>query len=306
MHNRAPGGYVLLIVLLLLALAAVALAGACRLTLRRSAAATAAAADLQFRWGSVTAQYTLLSNAANVIDLAEGTGPPLATVHGAFDLGDVRFDVDLCDEQARANVNGLLAWRSRTAAETAIRDLARAGGSRLAPRLPAVASNAPLHAPSTDVDDHPAEEPGVRPPPVVGSLAELFPTAGWDDLRPTATSLSGNLTCYGDGKVNLRRATVTVLSAALTVREGPSPTPIQVLQLAQIGRSAAASLNVADALARVGIPSDVSLKLQGRLTDGSDTQSVWIVARGARRTWRTWAVRDGTDADHPRTFTGAW
>ena len=50
----------------------------------------------------------------------------------------------------------------------------------------------------------------------------------------------------------------------------------------------------------------MALKLQGRLTDGSDTQAVWIVARDGRRTWRTWAVRDGTDPGRPRTFTGAW
>ena len=37
--------------------------------------------------------------------------PPVATLHETVLLGDVRFDVRLCDDQARANVNGLLAWR---------------------------------------------------------------------------------------------------------------------------------------------------------------------------------------------------
>ena len=302
-------GYVLLIVLLLLALAAVALAGVCRLTLRRSTAATLALADLQHRWGSVTTQYTLLSNAANVIDRAEGNGPPLPTLHGSFTLGAVRFDVDLCDDQSRANVNALLAWRGPTVAQGMIRDLARAGGSRLAPRLPAAATNKkPLHALSVTADEDapPDDVPTDRVPPAFGSLTEVFPAATWDDLRPSPASLSSNLTCYGDGKVNLRRASVAVLSAALSTGDTSSLTPPQVNALARIGRAAGNTLDVANALAQTGATAAAVLKLQGRLVDGSNTQSVWIEAHDGRRTWRTWAARDTTDADHPRTFTGAW
>jgi hypothetical protein len=302
-------GYVLLIVLLLLTLAAVSLAGVCRLTLRRSAAATAALADLQHRWGSVSAQYTLLSDAENVLEraeVAEGPGgPPVATLHGSFDLGRVRFDVDLCDDQARANVNGLLAWRGRAAAEALIRDLARAGGGHLVPHLPASATAAargPLHSISTTPDaDAPLDEPATdRVPPVFGSLTEVFPGAGWDDLQPSA--LGAALTCYGDGKVNLRRATVPVLSAACA----PLLSAAQIGALSRAGRFAGNTLDVGNALSAVGADAATVLTLQGRLSDGSYTQSVWITAHDGGRTWRTWAVRDGGDPDHPRTFTGAW
>ena len=308
MYVRGSRGYVLLLVLLLLTLAAVSLAGACRLTLRRSAAATVAVADLQQRWGSVTAQYTLLSDAANVLDraeVAEGAGgPPVATLHGSFDLGRVRFDVDLCDEQARANVNGLLAWRGRAAAEGLIRDLARAGGRHLTPHVPASAVGAatPLHAISTTPDDEtPPDEPVTeRVPPVFGSLTEVFPDAGWDDLQPTALGVA--LTCHGDGKVNLRRASVPVVAAAC----GPLLSPRQVAALSRAGRFAGDTFDVGNALAAVGADVATTLAVRGRLTDGSYTQSAWITAHDGGRTWRTWAVRDGTDADHPRTFTGAW
>ena len=291
-------GYVLLMVLLLLALAAVALAGICRTTLRRSTAAAVAMADLQHRWGAVTAQYTLLDDAANVLDRAEGSGgPPLVTLHATFDLGRVRFDVDLCDEQAKANVNGLLAWRPQQAAAL-VAGLAKAGGGRLAPRLPAVAK--PLHAISTSTDDAPPTDTG-RPPPVVGSLTDVFPGAGWADLWPSAAgNVSANLTAFGDGRVNPRRASAAVLSAVCGLT-GP-----QAAELSRLGRAAGNTFDAAGAAAAVGATADVAAVAGGRVVDGSFTQSVWVVATDGRRTWRTWAVRDGTDGEHPRTFAGQW
>ncbi len=235
MYARAsPRGYVLLLVLLVLAVAGVALAATCRATLRRSAAATAAGADVQQRWGSVSAQYTVLSDAENVLEraeVAEGPGgPPVATLHAAFDLGTVRFDVDVCDEQARANVNALLAWRGRTAAGGLVRDLARAAGGHRAPRLPAAAAAAgPLHAISATPDAEPDELPTGRVPPVLGSLSDVFPGAAWDELRPPG--LAGVLTVHGDGKVNPRRASVAALSAAC----GPLLSPPQVAALSRAG-----------------------------------------------------------------------
>jgi hypothetical protein len=311
--RRSNGGYVLLFVLLLLALAGVALAGLCRATLRQSAAARMAAADLQHRWGAVTAQYTLLDNAANVLERAElPGGPPVATLHGSFELGPVRFDVDLCDEQARANVNGLLAWRGRTAAEAAIRDLARAGGGRLAPRVPAAAvGRKPPHAISTTPDDAGAPDDAQatdRVPPTFGCLTEVFPGATWDDLRPSsANSISRLLTCYGDGKLNVRRADPAVLSAACgPTADAAGLTPAQVADLSRRGRSAGNTFDVAAALAATGAAPDATAAVQGRLIDGSFTQSVWVEAHQDRQTWRTWAVRDATDGEHPRTFTGQW
>ncbi len=309
-RTRVRRGYVLLIVLLLLAIAGVGLAAACRTTLGRSAAASAALADLQHRWGTVSTQYTLLSNADNVLDLAEvaaGPGtPPVATLRGSFDLGAVRFDVALCDEAARANANALLAWRGRTTATGLLRDLAHAGGSRLAPHLPqAAAAAGPHHAISTtpDADDVPDDVPAGRVPPTFGTLAEVFPGAGWDDLCPLSPgSVAVNLTCWGDGRVNPRRASAAVLSAAC----GPLLSPPQVAALSRAGRSAGATFDVPAALAAVGVGPVDALTLSARLADGSRTQSVWVVAHDGRRAWRSWAVTDASDADHRRTFTGAW
>ncbi len=292
--------------LLVLAVAGVALAATCRTTLRRSAAATAAVADLQQRWGSVSVQYTVLSDAGNVLEraeVAEGPGgPPVATLHAAIDLGRVRFDVDVCDDQARANVNGLLAWRGRTAAEGLVRDLARAAGGHRGPHLPAVSSAKPLHALSTtpDADAEPDEPTTDRVPPVLGSLSDVYPGATWDELRPPG--LAAVLTVHGDGKVNPRRASVAVLSAAC----GPLLSPPQVAALSRAARLAGNTFDIPGTLAAAGAKTDAVLRVQSRLVDGSFTQSVWIEARSNGRVWRTWAARDDTDADHPRTFAAAW
>ena len=299
--TRGRRGYVLLLVLLLLALASVALATACRSTLRRSSAATAAAADLQHRWGATSAQYTLLDNAANVLDLADPPGgPPAVTLHGSLTLGGLRFDVDMSDEQAKANVNGLLAWHGHTAAEGIVRDLARSTGGRLAPRLPA----GPRRARSVPTDaDEPTDDAGDRVTPIVGCLTDAFPGAGWADLVPSSPgSLSRSLTCYGDGKVNVRRASVAVLSAAC----GPALSPAQVSSLSRRARSAGPTFDVAAAVAATGASPAAAAGVVGRLIDGSFTQSVWVTATDGRRVWRSWAVRDATDGERPRTVTGQW
>ena len=298
----------LLIVLLLLAIAGVSLAAACRATLRQSAAASAAVADLQQRWGSVTAQYAVLDNAANVLDLADAPGRPAVTLRSTFDLGRLRFDVELSDEQAKANVNGLLAWRGRAAAEGAIRDLARSAGAAVAPRLPGAAEGPrrPHAIVPTDADDEPAEPEAERVPPTFGRLTEVFPAAAWDDLRP-AGGVGRWLTCAGDGRVNVRRAPVAVLSAACAgTSTTPGLTPAQAARLAARARDAGPSFDVAAALAGVGAAPAAAMALQARLCDGSFAQSAWVTATDGRRTWRSWAVRDSTDAEHPRTVTGQW
>src|SRR5205823_10902814 len=107
-----------------------------------------------------------------------------------------------------------------------------------------------------------------------------------------------DLTCWGDGKLNFRRASAAALQAGCA----PLLTTPQVARLVQI-RSASPDVKQDQLLAQIDASEAAAVKLSERLTDESSCHGLWVVAHGPRRDWYQFSVRDATDPDNVRTFT---
>src|SRR5688572_8165645 len=127
--RRRRRGYVLVMTLALLVLCATMLVTVSHAALRHASAARAARDELQRRWGAVSCREAVLPNAEVILATAEATRrrpvPVLATV---VRLGGHEFELVVSDEQAKANVNAVLANADLTRAETRIRNALAGSG----------------------------------------------------------------------------------------------------------------------------------------------------------------------------------
>lgn len=316
MRRRPPDqhrGYVLLLTLLLLAVAAAALAGVCRASLQKAVQAGRAQDDLQRRWTVVSCRAALLPKADAVLaagaDLqAGGGGGDAVPVDGAvtLELGGQPVTLLFGDEQAKANVNLLYAVGGRAGAERAVRQIAQAVGStsrvELSPMLleseAGPGAEMPLGAKDADPDADDAEaEPAdeqfadLEVAPVFEGWGQVFPRAGPGELirrRGSALpSVAGSLTCWGDGLLNVRRASREVLLAATD----------RVLRPADVTKLLAArakdtDFDVWETLEASNLSEGRLADAQRLLTDESSCYSLWIVTRAGGREWYHLAVAD--------------
>lgn len=307
-------GYILLVTLVLLALVSLSLVGITRLSLARAAAAQRAGRDLQRRWGTLSLCRAALEDAEATL-AAEGDkgGRPVVSVVREKRLGGIAFQLLIGDEQAKANANALLAARpgpsARGDAERALREL---------------------------VAGSPAASRSLRLRPVpggelagIGSPSQVFddfdPAAFLPDLGAGGASLAGDgggsaadaVTCWGDGRLNVWRATGPTLRAVAS----PPLTAAQVRKLVEARdamldgwrRDSAKGHGEGDdersapppppptlaaLLGRLDMTDRQRNGVARRLRDGSACHGVWVVARAGPQVWYTLAVReDSPDAD---------
>jgi hypothetical protein len=305
---RQRRGYILLTVLLLLMLASVVMASFCRIAIARSLEASAANDELQRRWGTLSCRDALLPRAENLLEEQESTALPVEHLHTDFNLGREQFSVDICDEQAKVNVNALYALQGKDRAERSILNLVRASGGDLKPRLRLTADKdlKPKSAPPTDALN-PDEAADTAPPPqispIFGSWSEVFPDATTADLFPSQPgNVTTNLTCWGNGSLNLRRASI----ASITAMCSPTLSPQQIAQLLVLRGRLGDSASVDQLLAEAHIGTTESFAVSQKLTLASATQSLWIVSRDHSETQRRLFVRDASNSDDIRSFSAQW
>src|SRR5690349_6208254 len=108
--------------LVLIAITGLLLAGLARRSMQLALDAAEAQQELQRRWGGITCQRyafkhadRLLSEPAVAID-DQNALPPTRLKYASFqlELGGVRFDLLLADENAKANLNTIYERRDRT------------------------------------------------------------------------------------------------------------------------------------------------------------------------------------------------
>lgn len=190
-------GFVLLTVLVVLALTALVLAGIARHSLRLVLDAQAGRRRLQARWAVTSLREGVLPRASELLDRAadgidsagEGNERPPARLAGSVELDGVRYDLLLADDQAKINLNVLLRERDRDAVGRLVR-------ARRTGRAPPVRLR-PLEAPR--------QATGL---PAFGSWGQVFalervPAA---EAAERLAASTGELTCWGTGRLNLRRA----------------------------------------------------------------------------------------------------
>src|SRR5688500_14340245 len=128
--RRRRRGYVLVMTLGLLVLCATMLVTVSHAALRHASTARAARDELQRRWGAVSCREAVLPNAEVILARAEAARrkpvPVLLTT--TIRLGGHEFELVVSDEQAKANVNAVLANADVTRAETRIRNALAGSG----------------------------------------------------------------------------------------------------------------------------------------------------------------------------------
>ena len=297
-------GYILLTVLLLLMLAAVAMASFCRLAIQQSLQASTADNELQRRWGTISCRDVLLLNAENILETDETSLVPITRVHADFLLGDEKFSVDICDEQSKANVNALFAINGKDRAEQSVAMLTKSAGNSWKPRLRAL-DEANVRSPSKSkpADDNAESQSTGQFLTVFGSWSEIFPGIGTADLWPSQpNAVSNNVTCWGNGALNIHRAPAACISQMC----GPTLSPQQIAKLVVLRSRLGDNASVDDLLTAAQIGTADALNVAGRLTSTSAVHSLWIRSQDHSASQNSLTIRDGSNSDDVRTFSFQW
>ena len=282
-RNRRPPrrGYVLLLVLFVMALAATAMAGVCRMSLEKTMQASRAQADLQRRWSVISCRSVLLPKAPAIIGRSKQrtsqvarevrlNGQPLTLIFG--------------DEQAKANVNLLYAQGGLSGAEREVRSLVEASSSPVMVQLrPLPGRGKTFGTPDAKEDDPLAFE----------TLAQVFGPQGAPQSlliadRPNSAPVAAELTCWGDGSLNLRRASPDAVRAVLSRRLAGG----EITRLLEL-RANNPEIESNDLLDAVGLSEARREAVEDLLSGESSCYSLWIVSATGTRSWYDLAVSDG-------------
>jgi hypothetical protein len=306
-------------VLALLTLSGTLLVAVSRMALRTAVAARSAEEDLQRRWGVASCRRAVLPYASAIlVGVEQERRQATPSYSMSVRLGGQVFDLIVGDEQAKANVNGLLEGSDAMRVEARLRQAL--SGSGLANRIKVRATVGPVVARVPD----PTAPPGAATRPVfsdnalsVGGLAQVFDGVPPAQLiRPmpgSRVAAAELLTCWGTGAVNVRRAT----DAALNLAAGRSLSTIDVNRLIEarnklfekrtgvtISEQSPAE-RLKEAMTRA---SGESIKNNGNLAliDGSNCYSLWVVSRNGRRDGYDLFVSDETDERRPVVWAFSW
>ncbi len=191
-HRR---GFVLVLTLAMILIAVMISARTANRSLTRTLQAIQAEADLQRRWGPLSLQKSLLARSTQVFhdaEVGQRTIPRPAWYDGRVELSGTTYRLRLADENAKVNLNHLR--RSRPA------DQFRRLLTEVIPtsKLALALTNTPPDG------DHPAITSWE-------SWGQVFHTTHPDQLIDATTSI----TCWGNGRINLQRATDVSIRHAL-------------------------------------------------------------------------------------------
>ncbi|MCC7407852.1 MAG: hypothetical protein IT442_07260 [Phycisphaeraceae bacterium] len=301
-RHRQPRGFALILTLMLLVIAGAALGVVTRLSLSRAADAAHAQEALQLRWGAISLQNLLLSRPENVLQEAEESSEiPLPFVRGTLELGGVPFTWTVADEQAKVNLNAILAHHDLTQATAVAGRVAVAVGQAVSaePRPLRSSSSTATNTPASDASESSKDVTGS-----FGSFEQVYPRATPEELFGLELGpdhgVTAYLTLWGDGTLNFHRAD------AQTMAEACQPT----LNAGAIGelislRTRRPNITVAEAISQIELKDDQRKAATELLTDRSTCYSVLLTAQGRHRSWHRLVVIEGRQKQS-RTFCLEW
>jgi hypothetical protein len=289
-------GYVLLLTLLVLTIAAAALAGMCRLALEKATQAARAQEALQRRWGVVTCRAAMLPKAPLVFASFQPAGDRnLAESRMSLNLGGQSLTLVFGDEQAKANLNLLYALEGRAGADRLARDMAQAAGAtamlrvELRPVLIEPPDDEPVDN-DTETDRDPEALLEFTVEQAFEAWGQVFPGAAPQDLvrrRGPLPSAVENITCWGDGLVNVRRASREAVQAACARWLRPA----EVAKLLA-ARDKDVDFDLWETLDSLDLSEARRDAAEQLLTDESTCYSLWIITRTRGRDGYDLAVAD--------------
>ncbi len=238
-HKRKPRpGYVLMTVIAVSILVITCLSLLARQSLRMGLKAADQERMLQKRWGSLSLQRTLLANAERIFERLEEENERQGSdttpvIRSKLVLGEVTFDLLLADEDAKLPLNTLYHHVGLKKTEESI---SRVAGSNvtLATRLiPAVEPmQISREKKRVSVSDDEENESAEDVPDAFRSWGEVFDLTTLGKRAGSQTSLQSsttNLTCWGSGQLNFRRASdeAILALASVVVQDGKARRVLQ-------------------------------------------------------------------------------
>jgi hypothetical protein len=263
--------------LLVIALAGVIMASTARRSCLEAVRANTALEDLRRRWGAIGLQRALVGQCEQMILAAEAEGDadrqgPVTRVERRLALTGMTWRLVVGDEQAKVNVNTISTRGGTPALTAALTELLGVEAADLAVALrPAL----------------PEQPHGKRVRPY-GSLGQVF-AGDWAGAvlrsRPDDPAAIERITCWGDGRINFRRASPEALRAA-TAGVLDDTQRWKLLEL----REDIPGISLSEALKRLDLARKQRSRAAAVLADRSRCHSLWIVAETGRRSWRRLVV----------------
>lgn len=293
-------GVVLLVVLAAIVVAGVALSSLATQSVARVRQADDAAVAVQRRWAERSIERMMLRQAEGIFrrrDEAAAAGIEVSSRHQVrlqLPFGEQMFDVIVADEDSKANLNLLYHAGDRRAVEQAIETLGGPGARSIATIRPLVPPQ-PIARTEERADDDGDEESAVPPlAPAFTTWADVFDIAAMrqqtGDARTLAT-LSGRMTLWGGGQLNVRRADAETLQSVIQAVVPEGQARLLVERLTDGG------------LSDLGLLIDRTVKspqrrreLKRMLGAASVSHSVWIESASPHGRTQSFAVQT-TDGD---------
>jgi hypothetical protein len=278
-HNS---GYVLILVLVVLAIAGMVLGASAARHGKAAIRASVAQRNLQLRWGDLSVASSVLPLAQQMLrTAADGKEAFPVSVTRRVSLGGMDFDLLLSDEQAKANVNLILARKGLVEVEAAVSalqaDQPRALAVRLRPQAP--------------------EDRAIRRYPLAfGSYAQVFAVKQAKELVDDGfgeLSAPARVTCWGSGRVHFQAADAAVLRAILAGVLNET----QMDELRKY-RKEQPDCTLEEALRHLKLTKEKADEARKLLTDESSCQALWVIARCGTRDWHTLHVAQSGDAEN--------
>ncbi len=306
-ERTAPrqAGFALLLTLMLVMIAGVALTAVARKSIESAVEARTEVEDLQYRWAVKSIHAALHGRIGMCLDAAEkgGARPGASTANATgqrrrhpqdytnapqpqlridCSLGNVDYTLVLCDEQARVNVNRLLDETSLGRTHAAVGRLAR---------LSHGVDSGPVEIMLRPLPER-GESRGALPR--LGSYGQVFGNARPSTLLGTGSGggLVNEITCWGDGKLNIRRVSEQAL---LTLSEKVVGRHM-VRRLIRV-RDRDPYVALVDMLQELDLTDSELEQLTEYVTDVSLVHSVWIVEHGIQGPRYAFAVEVGASVD---------
>lgn len=292
------GGFVLVFVLALILVAGLTTAGFARKSLILSRTVADQRESMQRRWGMRSCQRFALANAAALLDgssLAEGrelaAWPLAGSIRADVQLGDFQVTLCIADEDAKFNLNGSLLRDPdpRTVVTGAIQQASASSGILPQVRWPTEPAAGMVSG---------------QKRPLFMTWEQVFELHGHHDLRELPARLQAatvELTCWGSGRLNIRRATDDTVRAVCRGHVSDELLA-RVLSLRRLGGFD--SLNAL--LRRLNPKPAEEAALKRLLTVDSRCYAVWLTAQGPRRSWTSLTI-DRSGKGNPAKFeTFSW
>jgi hypothetical protein len=287
-----------------------------RTATQHALAARLACDELQKKWGTASCLTAILPFSEQILVNAEARkGSVISVYRSDIRLGAQTFHHIVSDEQAKANVNTIYDATDRSTTEERIRESLSGSGLGNTIRLyPAQSIDLP---PVTQ----PASQPSVRQ--YVSGFGQIFQGVPPNRLTQGGASAPIELlTCWGNGSINVMRASEGSLRLAIS----PPLTKIEISRLID-ARNADLHPETQHLLAPIAMPGQPQVNLSKLdpasrllavanihvkdrasvgLVTGSLCHSLWIIVEDGRRTWYELLVLDESDAAHRHVDSYVW